>query len=466
LPAVTYSEQTRFALCDGVTFRTTSAGASLHAPPRNVELIDLADGQLRALHTLNRSPKTVSEIAAQAGGEDVATLIHQLADGGWLAATVRDGGRDLYTIRPHARPEPRPAHPLPSWSATLSKFAVLHRDSEGFVLEHPRSWCALRIHDPRLLALLDGLGSADANIPIAVKTQFAEDLHWCGFLVADERTEELEAGTRRWNAADLWFHRHSTSEASEPESGEGVENAVRAPVRRPDYAGEPVRLSAPDLTARRDSDPSLAAVMEDRVSIRAFDDARPMTVEQLGELLYRSARSRGDVARSAARPYPSRGDAYEIELYPVVRGVAGLAPGMYHYDSFEHELRPVAPADSLSVRRLLDSSIARLGAGRAAPDDTAQADDPASHSGGPQALIVLGARAGRVLDAHGQVGYATVLQHAGVLTQTLQLAGAAMGLGVCAQPFTDTAAFAAATGNDELEEFGVGAIVVGTPARR
>lgn len=465
MPAVTYSEQTRFALCDGVIFRTTSAGASLHAPPRNVELTDLADGQLRALHTLYQGPKTVSEIAAQAGGADVATLIEQLTDGGWLAVTIRDGGRDLYTIRPHARPAPRPAHPLPSWSATLSKFAVLHRDSEGFVLGHPRSWCALRIHDPRLLALLDGLGSADANIPIAVKTQFAEDLHWCGFLVADERTEEMEADTRRWHAADLWFHRHSTSDRGEPGSGDGVTDA--APTRRPDYAGEPVRLPAPDLTARRDSDPSLAAVMEDRVSTRAFDDAQPMTVEQLGELLYRSARSRGNDARSAARPYPSRGDAYEIELYPVVCGVAGLAPGMYHYDSFEHELRPVAPADSLSVRALLDSSIARLGADLTAPGGRPSADsDTASHSGGPQVLIVLGARAGRALDAHGQVGYATVLQHVGVLTQTLSLAGVAMGLGVCAQPFTETAAFAAATGNDELDEFGVGAIVVGTPARR
>ncbi|WP_067861045.1 nitroreductase family protein [Nocardia shimofusensis] len=487
MPTVTYSEQTRYALCDGVTFTTTSAGASLYAPPRNVELTDLADGQILALRTLNQGPKTVSEIAAQAGGADVAPLLEQLADGGWLAVTIRDGGRDLYTIRPFDRPAPRPTHPLPSWSATLSKFAVLHRDCEGFVLEHPRSWCTLRIHDPRLLALLDGLGSADANIPIAVKTQFADDLHWCGFLVADDRTEELEAGTRRWGAADLWFHRRSTSGAGtgehRSEFGDGGAESSRVPVRRPGYAGEAVRLSAPDLRERRASDPSLAAVMEDRISTRAFDDARPMTVEQLGELLYRTARSRGSDARSAARPYPSRDDAYEIELYPVVRDVAGLAPGMYHYDSFEHELRPVAPADSLSVRRLLDSSTnaqAASGAPRdgapsvngappgagASPVGAGGPQGTASPAGQPQVLIVLSARAGRALDSYGQVGYATILQHVGALTQTLYLAGTAMGLGICAQPFTEPAAFAAATGNDELDECGVGAIVVGTPARR
>ncbi|WP_040794495.1 nitroreductase family protein [Nocardia higoensis] len=477
MPTVTYSEQTRFALCDGVTLRATSAGASLHAPPRNVELTDLADGQVRALSTLNQGPKTVSEIAAQAGGADVATLIDRLADGGWLAVTVRDAGRDLYTIRPFAQPVPRPDHPLPSWSATLSKFAVLHRDSEGFVLEHPRSWCTLRIHDPRLLALLDGLGSADANLPIAVKSQFAEDLHWCGFLVADGWAEENEPGARNWSAADLWLHRRSTLGAHAGTIAASENTAP--PARRQNYLGEPVRLPAPDLAAARASDPTLAAVMEDRVSTRAFDDAAPMTIEQLGELLYRTARSRAVDAQSPSRPYPSRGGAYELELYPVVREVAGLAAGMYHYDSFEHVLRPVAPADSPSVRRMLASSAAALHTDAASPGssalsgsataqaaDTRQMGDAAPVVREPQALIVVGARAGRVMRDGDQAGYATILRHVGVLTQTLYLAGTAMGLGVCAQSFSGTEAFATATGNDELEECGVGAIVVGTPARR
>ncbi|WP_201295191.1 MULTISPECIES: hypothetical protein [Nocardia] len=104
--------------------------------------------------------------------------------------TVRDGGRDLYTIRSYGEPPARPSTSLPAWSATLSKFAVLRRDSEGFVLEHPTSWCVLRIHDPRLLALLDGLGAADSAVPIGVKAQFADDLHWGGFFVADSDPEE------------------------------------------------------------------------------------------------------------------------------------------------------------------------------------------------------------------------------------------------------------------------------------
>ncbi|MFG3617812.1 hypothetical protein [Nocardia sp. NPDC047654] len=189
MPAATYPQQTRFAFRHGVTCLTGTADAVLTDPPCEEKLTGLTAGQLQALETLNRGPATLAEMAA--GGDDVAGLMGRLADDGWLSITVRDGGRDLYTIRPFTRSAPRPSTPLP-WSATLSKFAVLHRDSEGFVLEHPRAWCDLRIHDPRLLALLDGLGAADADVPIAVKAQFADDLHWCGFLVADAYTEDDE----------------------------------------------------------------------------------------------------------------------------------------------------------------------------------------------------------------------------------------------------------------------------------
>ncbi|BAD55616.1 SagB family peptide dehydrogenase [Nocardia farcinica] len=457
MPAVTYPDQTRFALRDGVTCLTTPAGAVLLDPPRNEKLTGLAAGQLRALKTLNQGPKTVSEMAATADGADVATLMDRLADGGWLAVTIRDGGRDLYTIRPFGQPAPRPSAPLP-WSATLSKFAVLHRDSEGFVLEHPRSWCDLRIHDPRLLALLDGLGAADANVPIPIKTQFVEDLHWCGFLVADEFAEDAEFGTRSWSAPDLWFHRRSTL-------GERVVtwdhfgptkwakgSFPQPPARKPQYPGAPVPLPVPDLEALRVADPSLAAVMEDRVSVRAFDDAHPMTVDQLAELLYRTARTRGhkpapDGEELLSRPYPSGGSVYELELYPVVRNVAGLASGMYHYDSFDHVLRPVAPADSPAVKKLIKSTSATLADGAE-----------------PQVLIVMGARSGRVMWTYEQVAYAVILKHVGVLMQTIYLAATAMGLGACAQGFGDTAAFVSAAGVDELEECSVGSIIIGSPA--
>ncbi|WP_378742646.1 SagB family peptide dehydrogenase [Nocardia brasiliensis] len=458
MPAVTYPDQTRYALRDGVTCLTTPAGALLLNPPRNEKLSGLGSGQLHALQTLNRGPATVSELSAGSGTDDVSGLMDRLTDGGWLSVTVRDGGRNLYTIRPFGQPPARPASTLP-WSATLSKFAILHRDSEGFVLEHPLSWCDMRIHDPRLLALLDGFGAAETPLPVWIKSRLAADLHWGGFLVADPEEEERQFATRSWSAADLWFHRRSTlGERTVTWDHFGPTKWAKGsfpqpPARKPNYPGEPVPLTVPDLAVLRAEDPTLTAVLEDRQSTRAFDDDAPITRDQLAELLYRTARTRGvrsagEGEELASRPYPSGGSVYELELYPIVRHVAGLASGMYHYDSFDHVLRPVAALDSPAVQRLLRSTSATLAEGAE-----------------PQLVILLAARSGRVMWTYEQVAYASILKHVGVVMQTVYLAATAMGLGACAQGFSDTAAFVAAAGVDELEECGVGSIIVGSPAR-
>jgi SagB-type dehydrogenase family enzyme len=430
-------------------------------PPRSEKLASLTVDQLQALKTLNLGPATVSEMATPACRNDVITLIDRLTVGGWLTVVIRDGDRDLYSILPFGQPAPRPAT-LRAHSAAippkLSKFAVLHRDSEGFILEHPLAWCDLRIHDPSLLVLLDGPGQDNHGLPAAVASQFIEDLHWCGILLP-AGTEDGKFDTVSWSAPDLWFHRRSTLgertvtwEHFGP-TGWAKGRFPRPPARKTNYPGEPIALLPPDLATKRTEDPTLTAVLEDRVSTRTFDDAYPITVEQLSELLYRTARSRrtqpqptADSEELVSRPYPSGGGAYELELYPVVGNVAGLKPGMYHYDSFDHLLRPVAAADSRAVSKLLKPASATLTGGAE-----------------PQVLIVMAARSGRIMWTYEQISYATILKDVGVLMQTIYLAATAMGLGACAQGFGDTTAFVAATGVDELQECNVGSIIVGSP---
>ncbi|MGO9157161.1 SagB family peptide dehydrogenase [Mycobacterium sp.] len=461
--AVTYPDQTRFAFRSGVTCLTTPAGAVLLNPPRSEKLTRLTAGQLHALKALNLAPATVSELskppdANQAGdkaGNDVGTLISELAAGGWLTVAVRDGAKDLYAIVPCGQPPPRPALWSPP-SVVLSKFAVLHRDSEGFVLEHPSSWCDVRIHDARLLLLLDGSESTD--LPSAVASQFIEDLRWSGMLVAvGQEDQDFEALS--WSAPDLWFHRRSTlGERNVTWEHFGPTKWAKGrfpqpPARTTKYSGEPIGLPITDLADKRTQDPTLTAVLEDRVSTRTFDDAHPITVGQLAELLYRTARTRrtlpvGEGEELLSRPYPSGGGIYELELYPVVRNVAGLEAGMYHYDSFDHALRLVAAGDSKAVCQLMKPAAATLTGGAE-----------------PQILIVMAARAGRIMWTYEQIGYAAILKDVGVLMQTIYLAATAMGLGACAQGFSDTAAFVAATGVDELHECSVGSIIVGSPAR-
>ncbi len=459
-----YPDQTRFAFRSGVTCVTTPAGAVLLNPPHSQKLPRLKAGQLAALKTLNQGPANLSGLSGQseisAPGSDVATLIARLVAGGWLTVMVRDAEKDRYSILPFGQPPPRPA---PSPSAVLSKFAVLHRDSEGLVLEHPRGWCDVRIHDAHLLVLLDG-AEADpetdgSGLPAALATlaaRFIEDLHWSGLLVP-VGAEDRSFGSLSWSAPDLWFHRRSTlGERTVTWEHFGPTKWAKGrfpqpPPRGANYPGEPIVLPVPDLAAKRIQDPTLTAVLEDRVSTRTFDDAHPITIEQLAELLYRSGRTRGTAPAGegeelASRPYPSGGGVYELELYPVVRNVAGLAPGMYHYDSFDHVLRPVAAADSKAVSQLIKPASATLAEGAE-----------------PQVLLVMAARCGRIMWTYEQIAYATILKDVGVLMQTIYLAATAMGLGACAQGFGDTTAFATATGLDELQECSVGSIVVGSP---
>ncbi len=450
--------ETGFAFRPGVTCVTATATAVLLDPPRSEKLGRLTVTSLKALKALNAGPVTAPEISEPHTRGEVVDLLERLTAGGWLAVTVRGRGRDLYSIVPFGRPPPRPAPN--SWQpAELSKFAVLHRDAQGFVLEHARSWCDVRIHDARLLVLLDAATGGDLDVPAAEASRFLEDLHWSGLLVRTG-AEERNFGTCAWSAPDLWFHRRSTlGERTLTWQRFGPTKWAKGrfpqpPARRATYPGEAIPLFVPDLASKRTQDPTLTSVLEDRVSTRAFDDNRPVTVEQLAELLYRAARTRathpvGEDEELVSRPYPSGGGLYELEVYPVSRNVAGLPAGMYHYDSFDHVLRPVAAADSPAVSALLKPASATLAGG---------AD--------PQVLMVIAARAGRILWTYEQIGYAAILKDVGVLTQTMYLAATAMGLGACAQGYSDTAAFVSATGVDELHECSVGAVIVGTPARR
>lgn len=451
MSAPSYPAGTRFALRDGAT------GGILLNPPRNEKLTGLSAPQRRALKTLNSGPATLADLVADADSDALEALLIGLLEGGWLSVTVRDDRHDLYALESFGVPGPRPTDTVPP-GVHLSKFSVLHRDSRGYVLENPLSWCDIRIQDLRLLPLLDGPEHSATDLPEALVARFLADLRWGGFLVCSSDEESHEFTSISWSAPDLWFHRRSTlGERTVTWDHFGPTKWAKGKfpqpaARKPAYPGSPVILPAPDLAALRSADPTLTAVIEDRISVRAFDDANPITLEQFSELLYRTARTRStrsetDGEELVSRPYPSGGSVYELELYPVVRNVAGLAAGMYHYDSFEHVLRPVADADSTAVKQLIKSTSATLEGGAE-----------------PQVLLVMAARAGRVMWTYEQVAYSAILKHVGVLMQTIYLAATAMGLGACAQGFGDTAAFTTAAGLPELQECSVGSMVLGMPA--
>jgi putative peptide maturation dehydrogenase len=106
--------------------------------------------------------------------------------------------------------------------------------------------------------------------------------------------------------------------------------------------GEPAR----ELPLLR-GEGSLYAAMGARRTARSFNAERPLPLDDLALLLYEAFGCR---AYSAIRPEivvlrkasPSGGGLHPVEIYPLVRNVEGLDPGLYHYSVRDHALEPLA----------------------------------------------------------------------------------------------------------------------------
>jgi SagB-type dehydrogenase family enzyme len=199
----------------------------------------------------------------------------------------------------------------------------------------------------------------------------------------------------------------------------------------------------------------VATLLRERHSTRDFDDRQPITLAELSRFLDGTARvhSRwktgpefGDddpEVEYAARPYPSGGSAYELELYLTVANCEGLARGFYHYDAGEHALVPIA-APTHQLDALLAG--AELAMGAPAP---------------PQILITIAARFGRISWKYSSIAYGLILRDVGVLIQTFYLTATDMGLGGCAIGSTNIELFAKMTGIEFHVEGAVGQFAIG-----
>jgi len=200
---------------------------------------------------------------------------------------------------------------------------------------------------------------------------------------------------------------------------------------------------------------SVAKLLRERHSTRSFDDQRPITLTELSRFLDTTARvlSRSkpefefDDGGHTARPYPSAGAGYELELYLAVNLCEGLARGFYHYDAGAHALAPTGvPANELEA--LL-----------------AEAENAMGALAAPQILITIAARFGRISWKYSSIAYALILKDVGVLTQTLYLMATDMALGGCAIGITNIDLFAKMTGIEFHVEGPVGQFAIGRGAK-
>jgi SagB-type dehydrogenase family enzyme len=450
---------------------TSGQGYLLHrsSSQRLGELTQTQRSLLAQLAAAECSGESLRKVACDASGEsgvaELHSLLRQLRAGGWLHIRVVRDGRPVYTIEPFRRPD-RPEFGGPEdrgAELVLSRFAILHRSGSDLVIESPRSWCTIRVHDPGVVAALGALIGAGGissreSAPEPLAGRLRSGLAWAGLLVPASGAEDTAFELRLWSAHELWFHLRSRGEGVPGEHFGRTKWAAGEfkplPARRPAYAGQSIGLHRPDLDELRHSDATLTGVLEERRSIRQHDDSRPITVQQIGEFLYRAAGVRDTLAVGDAEtvtgPNPSGGALGELEFYLAVRLAAGLEPGLYRYDRFGHRLEQVC-GPTRPVRRLIDAAQNATGGSEAMP-----------RTYPPQLVILLAARFGRVGWSYETLGYSLILKHVGVTYQTMYCVATAMGLAPCALGAGDPAVFAQATGLDPLTEGTVGEFILGS----
>lgn len=193
-----------------------------------------------------------------------------------------------------------------------------------------------------------------------------------GFLVSDEPEEPFVAlrgrdaeltrlgwhpaaaafllGTR-WDGQRVTAQRRDGSRPPRPPRVGGPE----PPFHRRE--GEPVALPG----AVQDGE--LHRLLQLRRTTRSFDASRPVTELELATLLHSvwgahgwAPLAHGDIA--IRKTSPSGGGLHPVEVYPLVRNVEGVEPGIYHYRPHDHELVRLIPLDAGASLELLERATA------------------------------------------------------------------------------------------------------------
>ena len=385
---------------------------------------------------------------------------HLIADGKELASIEPTGINYRFLALPVVATRP----------IQLSHFSMIHRDGDYPILESGLSSAVIHVQQPALLSLLallmtettpEALTRACGALEISADTV-------AGLLVllmnGNHLATETETGDdhlRLWSPHDLLFHMRSRFGRMGGHYGGNFRHIGEiepAPAVRPLPSDTQVPLPVPVLEELLREDPPFQLVVEQRRSVYSYDRT-PITLDDLGEFLYRVARvrwldtmpvsspetRRNGAMEISSRPVPAGGRGYELELYLTVDRCQGLDPGMYHYDPAGHQLSLVRPADERTEQMLAYAGIASPGTR-------------------PQVLITMAARFQRMMWKYDRLAYAATLKHVGVMMQQMYLAATVMQLAPSAQGSGNLEVFAAATGNDPVIEGSVGEFILGSSA--
>ncbi len=442
----------------------TTRWDDVRLPPASTALQQVLERMARELVPLSELEPFWSALPRELEGALQQVLVRSLAVG---------GGDPLLSVVPISRTASfRPVPPRPGALHRLSRFALMRSDGDGLCIESPLSGHRVALPGIDGVRLTGCFGrastvedtAAELHLPAGTVRAVVSYLLAAGMLVSDGSGPDEEPGRFAedgdpaliaWSPHDLMLHSRSRVDCHDGAHGATYPYAGRMapePVVKPVVAHQRVPLVRPALDRLLAQDPPMTAVLEGRRSMRQYG-TEPLTLRQLGELLFRVARIRSlgsapDVAEygagSSSRPYPSIGSTYALELYLTVGDCEGLECGTYHYDPVEHALRAVATGRPVAGQLLSQTRL--LAGGRAEPP----------------ALITITGRFRRMTWKYSGMAYTALLKDVGVLQQTLYLVCTAMGLASCATSGGDGDLFARAAGLDWRVESSVGGFALGS----
>ena len=223
---------------------------------------------------------------------------------------------------------------------------------------------------------------------------------------------------------------------------------------RPALTAFPVRGGPRTELPPSERESPLRDVLAQRRTVRTFDDGRSVNLAELATLLrwvwgaHGTIRLAGDDV-GLRRTSPSGGSFHPIEVYPLVRRVEGLGPGLYHYLAGEHALELLSELERDSAGNLIEAATA--GQWFFADSDVA---------------FVMTARFGRSFRKyrhHAKI-YRAVFLDAGHLSQTFYLLCTELGLGPWITAALDESIVEGALDIDPLHEGIVAVCGCGRPA--
>ncbi|TDV53618.1 SagB/ThcOx family dehydrogenase [Actinophytocola oryzae] len=447
-----------------LTILTRWGDVGVPSPPPGVEdfLRRMTYGPVALANAVDLVPKDLHDTLAKLPG----SVVHSLA--------LRGASSPLISVVPVS---PRGLFELPAQTSVtesrpirLSRFAFLREKGGELLVESPLAHHHVVLHRPLASWVVGSLGrptncvevARGANLSRPLVVEIVAYLAGAGMVLlgdedADTPTfaEDADPALLTWSPHDLLFHSRSRLGRHDNPAGAAFNHVTTMPplpVVKPPPPGEHFPLWRPDPLGGDTHEMTLTDAVEHRRSVREFAERGP-TAAQLGELLFRTARIRsqqevsgaGDVRYTvSARPYPSAGSLYELDLYLTVDRCADLPRGIYHYDPEGHALTLINARES-EVDELLAGATVLIGSTR------------------PPVLITMTARIGRLSWVYDSIAYATTLKHVGVLQQTLYLVATMLGLAPCALAMGDSELATSAFGLDWPSEVSVGEFVIGVP---